>query len=568
MRYLVFSFSLLVLFSCGQRQTPAETSDMRSSTGQCGPALTGAYLTEKQAPVFSGLEYFSFPITSNSAEAQKYFTQGWALAAGFNHAEAARSFYWATKEDPECAMCYWGLAYVLGPNYNAGMDPEVVNDAIGAIQQAQLLATSCTERERDLINAMASRYPPEISEDRSRHDEAYSEALGKLVEKYPEDNDIAALYAESIMDLHPWDLWDKDGTPKEWTTEIISTLEGILARDPGHVIAKHLYIHAVEASHSPEDGTSVAQSLEGQVPGAGHLVHMPTHIYIRTGDYHRCTELNVQAVEVDSVYVSACHASGAYPLGYYPHNFHFICACAALEGKGRLALEGAWRMQEKLDTVIMREEGWGTVQHYYTIPYYIMVKFAMWDEILDTPLPAADLKYPNAVLHYARGLAYAGKGEFGQARKALQSVRALATAEEIQSMTIWEINTVSDLIAIAEKVLNAEILIAEGHPEQAIPILEGAVAIEDGLNYNEPPDWFFSVRHHLGHALLSMGNWVEAQSVYERDLFYFPENGWALNGLYEALQKQGKTAEASAVKERLDQAWQWANVKLQGSKVL
>jgi len=315
-------------------------------------------------------------------------------------------------------------------------------------------------------------------------------------------------------------------------------------------------------------GNEAAKTLEDIAPGAGHLVHMPSHIYIRTGKYNDCSRVNADAVNVDSVYTTACHAAGAYPLAYYPHNFHFLCACAALEGNGRLAYSASIRMQEKLDTDIMREEGWGTVQHYYTIPYYIMVKFEMWDEILSTPMPDIDLKYPRAVLTYARGMALADQGEISRANQELASLKTLAADEDIKSINIWEINDATDLTQIAELVLEAEILANSNDYKTAVPLLSKAIEHEDNLNYNEPPDWFFSVRHYLGDVYLQQGNWKAAEEVYRKDLFNFPENGWALSGLHKALEAQGRQTEADEIRARFDESWVRADRDLAGSRIL
>ena len=572
MRYLlIVCIAALALQCTSKRTTPQDTTSTPTppaGAAGCAPALVGDYLTDKPAPVLPGLDYFKFPITTTSQKAQMYFNQGWALAAGFNHAEAARSFYWASREDPNCAMCYWGLSYVLGPNYNAGMDPTVVSDAVESIKAAQLLSSYCTERERDLIMAMAKRYPEKHDGDRSQYDQDYSQALKALTEKYPKDHDITALYVESVMDLHPWDLWDKEGNPRPWTPGILKELEGVRKQDPNHAIVNHMYIHAVEASFEPSLGYDAADRLADVAPGAGHLVHMPSHIYIRTGDYRECTVANVDAVEVDSVYVSACHAAGAYPLGYYPHNFHFLCACAALEGDARLAYDAALRMQEKLDTEIMRQEGWGTVQHYYTIPYYILVKFELWKEVLDTEMPDEDLKYPRAVLHYARGMAYAGMGQLAKAKEELTALRTIAADEAIQSITIWDINNASDLLEIATYVLEGEIAFRAGQHDAAITSLTSAIVIEDALNYNEPPDWFFSVRHYLGDVYLDMEEWDKAEATFRQDLHTFPKNGWALHGLYKSLKGKGDQSEAERVYRDFEKAWEYANVQLAGSRVL
>ena len=567
MKYSLFLLALLIACS-GQDSSVKKSETFSVKTSGCAPVLTGDYLTDKPAPRIPGLEYFNFRVSTGEKDAQFYFNQGWALAAGFNHAEAARSFYWATQVDPDCAMCYWGLAYVLGPNYNAGMAPEVVSDAHEAITTAQLLSGNCNEKERDLISAMAVRYPNNTADHTSASDSAYSQALKILHKKYPKDNDIAALYAESIMDLHPWQLWDDQGQPYEWTAEILTVLEGIRQRNPGHAIGNHMYIHAVEASKTPQLGNEAALFLETSVPGAGHLVHMPSHIYIRTGEYNACSRVNEQAISVDSIYVSACHAAGAYPLGYYPHNFHFLCACAALEGKGSAALEASLRMQEKLDTVIMKEDGWGTVQHYYTIPWYIMVKFEMWDEILSIPKPNSELKYPLGVWHYSRGLARAAYGKYDLARRELEELQKLSSDPAIEKITIWDINSAVDLLGIATHVLSGEISRVEGNASEAEKHFLLAIEIEDNLNYNEPPDWFFSVRHYLGDLMLDEERWDDAMEIYETDLANFPANGWALNGLYRAYIESGDSQKAEDVLQQLKEAWNGADIELKGSRVL
>ena len=570
MKSLLTSCMVLILISsCANEPKNSENppAGPKSVSVSCAPTLIGEYLTDKAPPLFEGLDYFDFPITTSSKSAQQYFNQGWALAAGFNHAEAARSFYWATRLDPDCAMCYWGLAYVLGPNYNAGMDPEVVSDAVESMKASQLLSSSCTERERDLIEAMARRYPVKHEGDRSEYDIAYSDHLGSLHKKYPDDNDIAALYAESIMDVHPWDLWDEEGEPKEWTVEVLDVLGNVRKNDPDHAIANHFYIHAVEASFQPELGNEAAERLYDIAPGAGHLVHMPSHIYIRTGEYHKCVEGNIKAVAVDSAYVSACHAAGAYPLAYYPHNFHFLCACAALEGSGQLAYEAAIRMQEKLDTEIMRQDGWGTVQHYYTIPYYIAVKFELWQTILETEMPDDELVYPRAILSYARGMAYVNTNNIDHAKGELEVLEALALKESLKKINVWEINDATDLVDIARHVLAGEIAAAEGNVDEAENTLKKAIAIEDGLNYNEPPDWFFSVRHQLGQVYLDASRYKDAESTYREDLFKYPQNGWSLYGLNKALEGQGQVAEAQKVLDEFNEAWRYADVELRGSRL-
>ena len=336
----------------------------------CTPQTTDSnwYITDNKAPLFEGLDAVNYPISTNNPEAKTYFNQGMVWAYGFNHAEAARSFYYATKLDPDCAMCYFGYAYVLGPNYNGGMEDDNYQRAYEAIQKAKELSINSTPKEQDFINAMALRYTATVPEDRTELDIAYSKAMKKLYNKYPDDPEISSLYAESIMNLHPWDLQDKKGQPKPWTPEIINLLEKLMAQNPTHPGAHHFYIHAVEASSTPERSKASAKVFDdGLVAGSGHLLHMPSHVYIRTGEYHKGTLSNIKAVEADSTYVTKCHAQGAYPLAYYPHNYHFMAATATLEGNSHWAMIGAKKLSEHIHPEVMQQPLWGTLQHYYLI---------------------------------------------------------------------------------------------------------------------------------------------------------------------------------------------------------
>jgi tetratricopeptide (TPR) repeat protein len=555
---------LLSLAACKQGE---DRFTQRDPT-MCAPKLTDAdwYTSDNQAPLFEGLGDWRFPVTTENELAQRYFDQGLALAYAFNHAEAARSFYYAAKLDPQCAMAHWGFAYVLGPNYNAGMEPDHYERAYAAAQRALKLAPKASPKEQALIRAMAQRYVEKPVDDRSTLDQAYAQAMKQAYEQFPEDGDVATLYAEALMDLHPWDLWEADGQPKPWTPEIVAVLEQIIAAHPRHPGAHHLYIHAVEASRNPHRGLPSAKLFdEGLVPGAGHLVHMPSHIYIRTGDYHLGTLANINAAKIDSLYVTACHAQGAYPLAYYPHVYHFMAGTATLEGNSHWALYAARKVAEHADPQVMREPGWGTIQHYYTIPYYVYVKFGKWDDILAMPPEAADLKYPQAVRHYARGMAFLGKKDLAQAKLELSALKKMASDERLQEITIWDINAVHTLLQIAQRVLEAEILASERDFASSIRLLQEAIVIEDGLHYNEPPDWFFSVRHHLGAVQIEAGQYQDAIRTFETDLELLPKNGWALHGLKLAYDKLG--APAGAIQTQLTTAWATADVSLVNARI-
>lgn len=556
-------FSVLLLLGCKNNN---ERKERTSQVASCySPKTTDKdwYTSGKKAPKFNGLEGINFNISTTNKEAQEYFNQGMMLAYGFNHAEAARSFYEATRLDPNCAMAYWGYAYVLGPNYNGGMEEDNFERAYDASVKAQSLSKNCTPKEIELINALASRYSKNPPEDRTPLDIAYAAGMKKVYDLYPSDPDIGALYAEALMNLHPWDLYDKQTKkPKEWTPDLLEVLEHLMKTNPEHPGAHHFYIHALEASATPEEALTSAKLLDTLVPGAGHLAHMPSHIYINTGDYHLGTLSNLRAVEVDSIYTTACHAQGVYPLAYYPHNYHFLTATAALEGNSKLSWKAAKKLQEHTAKDIMRQPGWGTLQHYYTIPYYIAVKFAMWDTILSLPPPEKELVYPQAIWHYSKGMAYLGKQDIPNAQKELSILRASATDTVLQHLTVWDINTTADLVQISMKILSAEIAAKQKQFETAISLLKEAVEIEDSLNYNEPPDWFFSVRHHLGSILLKAKKYSEAEIVYRKDLQIWKKNGWALRGLYDSLVFQKKKVEAQKAKTAFDEAWQYADIKI------
>lgn len=572
-RYLLILLCLtFFIISCKNEKQPQKDLIVKSpptSKYTCAPRITDVdwYKKDNKAPLFKDLGNLNYLITTENELVQKYFNQGLTLAYGFNHAEAARSFYYATKLDPNCAMAFFGYAYVLGPNYNAGMEDDHYQRAYNAIQEAKRLSVNCTEKEKGLINAMAERYSETPPEDRSQLDINYSNALKALHTTYPNDSEISTLYAESIMNLHPWDLNEKDGTEKSWTPEIVSLLESITEQHPKHPGANHFYIHAVEASSTPERAYKAAKVFDdGAVPGAGHLVHMPSHIYIRTGDYHKGTIANINAVKADSTYVTLCHAQGAYPLAYYPHNYHFMAATAALEGNKHWAMIGANKVSEHVHPDIMAEPGWGTLQHYYVIPYYTMVKFAMWDEILAKE-ETSTLKYPLAMQHYAKGMAYIAKNNLDKAKAELEALKTYAADESMHEITIWDINSVGTLIELADLVLEAELLAAKGNYKMGTVLLRKAVEIEDQLNYNEPPDWFFSIRHHLGDVFIKNSQPRMAIEVYNEDLKRLPKNGWAYHGLKLAYEHLEDSENVAKIDVLIKESWATADVELYGSKV-
>lgn len=559
-----------LLFSCKKAPELKEKVVVGKNSYGCAPETTDVkwFESNNKAPLFDGMDVIDYPISTKNAEAQKYFNQGLAFAFGFNHAEAARSFYYAAQLDSLSAMCFWGYAYVLGPNYNAGMDKDNYQRAYKAIQQAIKLTANTTEKEKALIDALSKRYVAKPVEDRRALDVAYSKAMKDVTEKFPDDNTIAVLYAESIMNLHPWDLYDKNGAPKKWTPEIESILEKVLKREPKHIGANHFYIHAVEASNTPQRGNTSASLFDkGLAPNSGHLVHMPSHIYIRTGEYHKGTVANINAVKKDSTYVTMCHAQGAYPLGYYPHNYHFMAACATLEGNYKWAILAANKTSKLVHPKTMITPGWEGIQHYYVIPYFVAVKFGKWDTILKMKLVSDTLKYPVAIAHYGKGMAYLGKKDSKKAKAELAALEVIANDPYMKKITIWEINSLDNILHIASKVLAGEILASEGKYNQSIALIKEAVTIEDNLSYNEPPDWFFSVRHHLGAVQIEAGKYDDAINTYQEDLKKFPNNGWAQQGLKLAYEKLNNAAEIKEMNNLIAKSWAHADVKITTSRI-
>lgn len=531
-------------------------------TAAAGPARGG-----EKSGLIEGLDIHHHPVTTESETAQRYFDQGLLLAFGFNHAEAERSFRQAAALDPEMAMAWWGVAFVLGPNINANMPDSAARPAYEAARKAVELSGNATKRERAYIEAVAKRYAPGPAADRSGLDRAFAKAMGGVAEKYPDDLDAATLHAESLMDLHPWDYWTIDGGAQPWTPEILEVLEGVLERDPDHIGANHLYIHAVEASPNPEKGLPSAESLRRTAPNIGHLLHMPAHIYIRTGHYKEAVEVNRHAISGDKSYFES-HSpdKGLYTMAYHPHNYHFLMSAATLSGRSRIAIKAARDLAGQIDREMMRKPGLGTLQHFYTMPWYTLARFGRWDEVLAEPAPAPDLLYPTGVWRYARGLALARTGRLDEARGELERLKGLAAEKSLRDVRIFDLNSTASLLAIAVEVLEGEIYAEEGGLEKSRGHLEKGVALEDDLIYDEPPSWYYSVRQSLGAVLMDMGKAEEAERVYREDLKRYPENGWGLYGLHASLKAQGRDREAKEVWERFEKAWELADVELSSSR--
>jgi len=526
------------------------------------------YTSDKKAPLFSGLDGINFRITTKSKEAQRYFNQGIMLAYGFNHAEAARSFYEVTRLDSTCAMGWWGFAYVLGPNYNGGMEPDNLPRAYDAVHKAQKLSSGCTTKEKDLIKALTYRYSINVDQARSYLDSAFAAQMKEVYNKYPKDEDIAALFAESLMNLHPWDLFKRDGSAQPWTPEILEVLENSLKLAPRHAGLHHFYIHAMEMSKQAGKALESADLLGEIAPGSSHLVHMPSHTYIRTGKYHEGVVSNMNAVEVDSLYTVTCHAFGVYPLAYIPHNYHFLAACAALSGESQKAMFGANGTKDHTYEKLLLNPYWSTLQHYYSIPLFVQIKLGLWKDIRNYPAPEKELLYPNVIWHYAQGMAYLAEDKNQKADKHLIAMKSIMQDSALQTYTIWGFNRLYDICLIASETLEGEINAKKGNFPEAIKLLKSAMAIEDQLRYQEPPDWFFSVRHNLGAVLIECGKYQEAIEVYKQDLQTYPENGWALVGLMHAYEKLGNQNDYRIFRDRFEDAWKYSDIEISESRIL
>lgn len=516
------------------------------------------------APRLDGLgDQHHHAITTRSPEAQIYFDQGLRLIYAFNHDEATRAFEECVRIDPEAALCFWGIALAAGPNYNSPVDAERDRRAWQAIQQAKALAPKGTPVEQDYVAALSVRHTSEAPTERQALDEAYADAMRELAKRHPEDLDAQVLFAESMMDLRPWDLYDLDGTPRPGTLEVVATLEGVLKRNPNHPGANHYYIHAVEASKQPQRGIPSAQRLGGIAPGAGHLVHMPSHIYMRVGQYEDAAAVNEKAVAADRAYIAKAKPSGEYPMMYYPHNLDFLWAAAAMDGQSAKALQAARELAALGEPDLLRHMP--MLEYVPATPIFVMARFGQWDAILMEPEPPSEFAYWTALWHYARGFAYTRKGELLQAQ-AEQRLVARAAAAMPRERMIMMVNSAKVLLEIASQDLAGEIAAAQGKADVAVRDLGHAVKLQDELRYMEPPPWYFPERQALGAVLLRAGHAKQAEAVYREDLRRNPENAWSLRGLEDSLRAQKKTREADAVKARFEKAAARADVKLLASR--
>jgi tetratricopeptide (TPR) repeat protein len=550
----IVAFALGVAPTWGLGQAPGHKHYEDSPEAQ-KPSATG-----ELAPRLQNLGPYIFPVTTRSKKAQAFINQGLNLTYGFNHVEAGRAFREAARLDPDCAMAYWGQALVLGPNINLPMTPEDEPKASALAQKAVSLKAKASPRERAYIDAVAKRYSGK-AEDRGARDQAYADSMRELAKRYPEDLDAATLFAEALMDLRPWAYWAPDGKSYPGTDEALAKLESVLAKKPAHPGANHYYIHVLEAK-SPERAEAAADRLRTLMPGAGHMVHMPGHIYMRVGRYADASAVNEAAILADEDYITQCRAQGMYPIGYYPHNIHFLWSAASMEGRSETAIAAARKVAARVTDENMDQLPFQA--GFRVVPYYALTRFGRWDEMLKEPAPADRFVYLKGTWHYARGVAFAGKGQLDEAEKELAEVSQIASGTALD-FTLFSPNKAAAIFGIAPETLAGVIALKKKEFDPAIAHLERAVRIEDGLVYTEPAEWHYPPRELLGAALLEAGRLHEAETVYWEDLRRNPENGWSLFGLSQALAAQDRKDEAAVVDERFRKAWAKADVKLQAS---
>jgi len=514
------------------------------------------------APRLQNLGDHTFPVSTRNSDAQAFMNQGLNLAYAFNHAEARRAFREAARLDPDLAMAYWGQALVLGPNINALMEPNDEPNARELVQKAMALRGRATPREQAYIEALAERYSGRAA-DRRERDVAYAKAMRRVHERFPDDLDAAMLYVESVMDLRPWGYWQPDGTPHEGTEEIVRITEQVLARNPRHPGATHMYIHLMEGTSTPEKAEQAADTLLTLMPAAGHMVHMPSHIYQRVGRYADAIKSNQMAILADEDYISQCRAQGLYPMAYYPHNIHFLWFAATADGQSRLAIDAARQLAAKIDDETLKTLP--LTAGFRMVPYYALTRFGRWDEMLSEPEPPAFSAVLRAVWHYARGLALVAKNQIPAAEQELRRLIVLLGDPSMQA-TLFSPNTAAAILAPAPAVLAGEIAAARGDYDLAIAQLDRAVRLEDSLVYTEPSEFHFPPRLALGAILLQAGRPAEAETVYWEDLRRNRENGWALFGLLQALRAQNKAEDAALIEARFKAAWSRADVVLTASR--
>lgn len=527
----------------------AQTETRPFKPGQQRPAAPPAGMP----PLYDSLGTLHMAVTTASPKAQAYFDQGLRLAYGFNHAEAARAFRAAQQLDPDCAMCYWGEALALGPNINAPMFPEAVAPAAAAAARAVKLAGKASAPEQALIRALARRYQAKPPEDRTPLDQAYADAMADAARRFPDNDNIQVLYAEALMDLSPWDYWDAGGArPKARTVATIAALERVLKRNPKHPGAAHYYIHTMEASTKPDKALPAARALAQQMPDAGHMVHMPSHIYYRVGMYREARQANVDAIAADERYFRTSASDPVYRGAYYPHNVHYLMVSALMGGDGKTTLDAASRLDKSLDDAVVKQ--FAVMQTVKGAPYFAHVQFSSPDVLVALPDPGPDLMMVKAMWHYARAIGFARKGELDDSRREIGALASLEKTGDFKAFTDEKVPG-REIVRTARAVASGRLADASGDLKGAIIAYEEAVAVQDALPYWEPPYWYYPVRQSLGVALLRAGRSAEAEQVFRESLARTPSNGWALRGLIEVYRQRGDAKALAAAQKRFANTW-------------
>lgn len=530
----------------------------------CGtPSVNWLDTTYIPAAIIPGLGNVQMKISTSSQKAQDFFNQGIRLIYGFNHWEAIQAFREATRLDSDCAMNHWGMALAYGPNLNDVNPKDRERIAFEYIQKALAKKNQARPVEQDLIEALATRYDGKAHEVRDTLNMLYANAMKVLVKKYPNESEVLTLTADAIMNTMPWDYWDKDGTAKPATEEAKQILEDALKKFPEHAGAHHLYIHLVEASDHPELALPSAQFLENAMPGAGHIIHMPAHIYLRTGQYSRSIELNQRAAKVDEAYLARSANEGMYRVGYYPHNVDFISFSSYMEGRSALGIQTAMKLAYKGALITNTNPAYG--QYFSIEPMLAFVRFGKWEDILSLPQPDASMTYVHLIWRFSRGLAFAREGQISNAKFELTKLDSLSQIESLKDF-YFSFNPASAIAKVPLHILRGEILLKQGNTEDGLKSLREAVAAEDNLRYMEPPDWKIPARHYLGAALIAAKHYSGAEEIYLQDLKKLPENGWSLIGLQQCQEKQNKKSEALKTAKRFSAAWKNADVRINSSR--
>jgi tetratricopeptide (TPR) repeat protein len=555
-RSMVLPASLLIVTACST-QAPHTASPSGAHAAHGSPATDG------RPVLYDSLGSYSYRITTTSPDAQRWFDQGLRLVYAFNHGEAQKAFREAARQDPRCAMCYWGIAIAEGSNYNSPTDADREKQALAAIERAQQVAAAATPREQAMIRALAMRHAADPAAQRAALDRAYADAMRDVAQQFPDDPEAATFFADAMMNLRPWNLWSPDGAPYPGTEEIVVTLERVLAKNPDHPGAIHLYIHSVEASQTPGRAEAAADRLARLMPGAGHIVHMPAHIYWRVGRYADAVATNSAAVKADRAYFKTAEPSPIYRGLYYPHNIDFIWQSASMQGRSGETIRAAREFAGTAPPEMIKQ-----MPDMETAPVAAIValaRFGRWDDVLALPAPPAEWLYTRGVWHYARGLAFNANAKPADAARELADLEALIRTVPPER-TVAFFFRAQNMLQLAANVLAGEMAARAGDAASAERLLRAAVAEQDTHWFTEPPPWYFPVRQALGAVLLQSGRAGEAEVVYREDLKRNPGNGWSLFGLALSLRAQGKTVEAAQVEESFKRSWAQADVTLSASR--